>query len=299
MRIKFQILNYTRSGSDDIFTTKTKHLQSNVIKKSWTTSSITSALELETENASNQIVAPIQLRSRDLIREYLQKSIVKVPEILKPQVQQQQCHNETFSTSDDISEMNLAYKHPLIIAEELENDAGEALAFESLKKADNSSIIVPQKHHRQEFRKNSCRPHLIGKVTPNIARTWEQLSCAMDGGSFSEGNGCEKQEEEDKQSYVLFVRKPFSFCASDSTENEFAVNKIQHLIESEKFYDSIEEYDDDYEEEIDDVDCNLDYDDDNLTCGGEMMADVIDSLEMRKNLSGGEKDDIIVWSIES
>lgn len=273
------------------------------MKKSWTTSSITSALELEVENARKEIVVPIQLRSRDLIREYLQKSIVKVPEILKPQQnhqqqQQHQCHNETFlaSVDDDITEIDLAYKHPMVIAEELEHDGGEALAFDSLKKisnvADNSSIIIPQ--YKQEVRRNTDRPHLIGKVTPSIARTWEQLSSTMD--HFS---GYEKQDEEDKQSYVLFVRKPFNFSASDIHENEFAVNKIHHLAESEKFYDSIEEYDDDYEEEIDDVDCNLDYDDENMTCGGEMMADVIDSLDMKRTGCRNGKDDVIVWSIES
>lgn len=270
------------------------------MKKSWTTSSITSALELEVENARKEIVVPIQLRSRDLIREYLQKSIVKVPEILKPQQQQQQHHghNETFlaSVDDDITEIDLAYKHPLVIAEELEHDGGEALAFDSLKKiestADNSSIIIPQ--YKQEIQRNTDRPHLIGKVTPSIARTWEQLSSTMD--HFS---AYEKQDEEDKQSYVLFVRKPFNFSASDSHENEFAVNKIHHLAESEKFYDSIEEYDDDYEEEIDDVDCNLDYDDENMTCGGEMMADEIDSLEMKRGACRNGKDNVIVWSIES
>ncbi|XP_070507505.1 putative uncharacterized protein DDB_G0277255 isoform X2 [Chironomus tepperi] len=274
-----------------------KHVQSNVMKKSWTTSSITSALELEVENARKEIVAPIQFGSRDLIREYLQKSIVKVPEILKPQQncqQQQQCHNETFSAS--VNEIDLAYKHPMVIAEELGHDGGEALAFDSLKKigsgTDNSSIIIPQ--YKPEIRKNTERPHLIGKVTPSIARTWEQLSSTMDHYS-----GYEKQDEEDKQSYVLFVRKPFNFNASDSHENEFAVNKIHHLAESEKFYDSIEEYDDDYEEEIDDVDCNLDYDDENMTCGGEMMADVIDSLEMRRSACRSGMDDVIVWSIES
>lgn len=272
----------------------------NYVKKSWTTSSITSVLELEVENARKQIVAPIQLRSRDLIREYLQKSIVKVPEILKPQQnhqqqQQHQCHNETFSASVDvdITQINLAYKHPKVIAEELKHGGGEALAFDSLKKinhaADNSSIIIPQ--YKQKIQKNPERPHLIRKVTPSIARTWEQLSSTM-----NHFNGYEKQEEEDKQSYVLFVRKPFNFSAFDTHENEFAVNKIHHLAESENFYDSI---DDDYEEEINDIDCNLDYDNRNMKCGGEMMADEIDSLEMRRSACRIGKDDITVWSIES
>ncbi|KAL7026483.1 hypothetical protein ACKWTF_013932 [Chironomus riparius] len=285
--------------NNDIGQNNNKHVQSNVMEKSSTTLSINSALELEVENARKKFEAPIQLRSRDLICEYLQKSIIKVPDILKPQQnhnkhQQHHCHNETFSASVDvdINDIDLAYKHPMVIAEELEHGGREALAFDSLKKinhlADNSSIIIPQ--YKQEVWKNPERPHLIGKVTPNIARTWKQLSSTMN--HFSE---YEKQEEEDKQSYVLFVRKPFNFSASDSHENVFAVNKIHHLAESEKFYDSIEEYNDDYEEEIDDIDYNLDYEDGNMTCGGEMMADETDSLEMRRC----GKDDVIVWSIES
>ncbi|KAG5670203.1 hypothetical protein PVAND_000481 [Polypedilum vanderplanki] len=240
---------------------------------------MTSGLESEEE-----VKTPFQ--TRDLIREYLTKSLVKVPEILKS-------HHENFATSvTAMEELNLAYKHPLVIAEELQNDAGETTAIESFRKltnVDNSSIIIPQP---RRSRNRSERPHLIGKVTPTIARTWEQLSSAIDNGSVV------GDEEEDKQSYVLFVRKPFNFEQNES--NEFAVNKIQHEIESEKFYDSIEEYGDDYEEEIDDVDCA---DDEEEACGGEIMADQIDSLELKRNVindfSDNGDDDVIVWSIES
>lgn len=272
-----------------------QHVQPNVMmKKSWTTSSIASAIEQE-EASSYTSSRPFQ--SRDLIREYLMKSVVKVPEIFKPQ-----CHiTKTFTPSvAELTEINLAYKHPLVIAEELQNDAGESLAIDSLKKLsssaatatdNNSSIIVPQYRGR-----NFERPHLIGKVTPSIARTWEQLSHAMDGNSSL----VRSEEEEDKQSYVLFIRKPFNFNASDSG-NEFAVNKIHHHHnESEKFYDSIEEYGDDYEEEIDEVDVE---EDEEEAGGGEMMADKIDSLELRRHRgtinNNCDDGDIIVWSIES
>jgi hypothetical protein len=239
--------------------------------------------------ASDTRMTPFQ--SRDLIREYLTKSLVKVPEILKSQ------HRETFTTSAaTLEELNLAYKHPLVIAEELqhEDDAGEVTAIDALRKlsnatADNSSIIVPQ---QRRSRNRAERPHLIGKVTPNIARTWEQLSSAMDGQQSSSAEGA---IEEDKQSYILFVRKPFNFERSTGDSGEFAVNKIQHAIESEKFYDSIEEYGDDYEEEIDECDCA---DEEEEACGGEIMADQIDSLEMRDYSENGG-DDVIVWSIES
>lgn len=88
-------------------------------------------------------------------------------------------------------------------------------------------------------------------------------------------------DDDDKQSYVLFVRKPFNFQQAD--DDHFAVNKIQHE-PSEKFFDSIEneveEYVDDYDEE------------ESGTEGGEVMAEELDSLDMRCN-------DVILWSIES
>lgn len=266
-----------------------ENVQSNVMmKKSWTTASITSALELEAEFAC-KAVKPFQ--SRDLIREYLLKSTAKVPEILKPQ----QCHSKTFTisslatttiTTATAAEIDLAYKHPLVIAEELKHDAGEALAHDSLYMHDNSSIIIPQQqqyHKSQQMKNSNNRPHLIGKVTPSIARTWEQLTSAMDG-CVSDGHEDERTAEEDKQSYVLFVRKPINFHGDNNCSNDFAVH---HRLESEKFFDSIEEYGDDYEEEVED--------DEAFGACGEVMASDVDSLEMRAI----NDDDITVWSIGS
>lgn len=228
-------------------------VHSHVIKKSWTTQNISSAVE--NEKATDEA---IQLQSRELIREYMHKT--RVPEILKPP--------SAFHTSAMAAEINLAYKHPLVIEQELHHDAGEALATDSLQ---SRSMIVPQKTSLRNHRKPSGdRPHLIGKVTPSIARTWEQLASAMNDVSDTEGDDMSGLEE-DKQSYVLFVRKPFNFNG-DEEEETFDV----HQAGSEKFYDSIE-YGDDYEE---DQECR------------ETMAEGVDSLEMREN-------DVIVWSIES
>lgn len=246
-------------------------MQPNVIKKSFTTSNIHSAVEGDERIYSKE--APLTFKSRDLIREYLLKT--RVPEILKP-LQNRRHSTATFTASAMTSEMNFAYKHPLVAAQELKNGSGEALADDADRNLcnafDNSSIIVP-KRVKSQRKRNDSRPHLIGKVTPSIARTWEQLANAMDSSMESQG-----QAEEDKQSYVLFVRKPFDFQAE---EDDFAVNKIQHEAASEKFFDSIEggEYADEYEEE---------------SCleAGEDLAEEIDSLEMRCN-------DVILWSIES
>lgn len=228
-------------------------VHSNVIKKSWTTPNIKHAIENEN---------PIQFQSRELIREYMGKA--RVPEILKTP--------STFQTSAMASEINLAYKHPLVIEEEMQHDAGETLATDSLPHQPRS-VIIPQKTStRNQQKPSGDRPHLIGKVTPNIARTWEQLSSAMNDVNDEDEESMSGLEE-DKQSYVLFVRKPFNFNNDD--EEAFDV----HQAGSEKFYDSIE-YGDDYEEEQEECD------------GRETMAEGVDSLEMREN-------DVIVWSIES
>lgn len=236
-------------------------MQPNVIKKSWTTSNI--SLEKGGENLHYAQEMPV-FKSRDLIREYLLKT--RVPEILKPLNNRR--HSPTYETSAWSSDINLAYKHPLVIAEELKNDAGDQLAF------DNSSFIVPTaaKPIRCPRNISTERPRLIGKVKPSIAKTWEQITNAMDSSIESHA------EEEDKQSYVLFVRKPFNFQPSE----DFAVNKVQHE-SSEKFYDSIDN-DFQYAESCDDDASGVE--------GGEVMAERLDSLELRYN-------DVILWSIES
>lgn len=242
-------------------------VQPNVMKKSWTTPNV--ADESFTQSCSEE---PSAFRSRDLIREYLLKT--RVPEILK--LSESRRHSETFVTSAMTSEMNFAYKHPLVIAEELKNGGSEALdgfGRKLLSDVDNSSIIIPKAIRQPKKISHDERPHLIGKVTPNIAKTWEQLTNAMDSSINSQ------TEEDDKQSYVLFVRKPFNFQASD--EDVFAVNKIHHPA-SEKFFDSIDN-DTRYADE---------YDEESGTEGGEVMAEGIDSLELRCH-------DVILWSIES
>lgn len=243
-------------------------MQPNVMKKSWTTSNIASAVEHNKRHYLEEDTETFQ--SRDLIREYLMKT--RVPEILRP------LQTSSFTTSTMTSDMNFAYKHPMVIAEELKNAGGNRSADDLLFKlgnsGDNSSFIVPKAIKRQKHVDSNSRPHLIGKVTPNIARTWEQLSHAMDSSMESHA------VEDDKQSYVLFVRKPFNFDASD--DEKFAVNKIQHE-DGEKFYDSIDndtQYAEDYEEEESEPE------------GGEGMAGDLDSLELRCS-------EIVLWSIES
>lgn len=267
----------------------------NMLKKSWTTSNIATALELETKMPRGDIKVLTSEHSRNLMREYLEKAIDKIPEILK--IQEGPCHCITFSEFEDNNEINLAYKHPLVIAEEIERDAGEALAYDSLCNniavSNNPSIIVPQQRDDNAVPK---RPHLIRKVTPGIAKTWEQLSYAINGSSFREISDIERHDDEEKQSFVLFLRKPFNFCSSETNENDFAVKKIQHTEDSEEFYDSIEDYDDDYEEEIDDVECDLEYDKQKLSCASETVANHMNSNETRKKNFKERNDHDTSWT---
>lgn len=247
-------------------------VQPNVIKKSWTTCNIPSAVD-DDHNADEASA----FQSRDLIREYLLKT--RVPEILKTA---QGRHSPAYVTSAIPSEVNFAYKHPLVAAEELMHSKGETMADGIGRKlsnvVDNSSIIVPKTIRHVKMSSHDGRPHLVGKVTASIARTWEQLTHAME--SSIEGPAEEVEEEEDKQSYTLFVRKPFSFQQSDEV---FDVNKIEHDA-GEQFFDSID-HELQFTEDVYD-------DEDETTEGGEMMAEGLDSLEMRCN-------DVILWSIES
>lgn len=212
-----------------------------------------------------------------LVREYLHKSRTTiVPEILKSN------DNRRNSTP---SHINFAYKHPLVMAEELQTDAGETLADDRkiFNVADNSSIIVPKSHPiRSTKSPGDHRPHLVGKVTPSIARTWEQITNAMNLNESIDSEESRVEEiDEDKQSYVLFVRKAIDF--QQLGNDKFAVNKMHHDIEaSERYFDSIDNDEIHGEFEIE-------------SCGeeaGEEMAHEIDSLEMRCN-------DLVMWSIES
>lgn len=219
-----------------------------------------------------------------LVREYLQKSrIESVPEILKSE------NNRRYSTPPDI---DFAYKHPIMMAEELKIGCGEAMAEDQVdadnkicNNFDNSSIIVP-KPIRPVKASTTCseeRPHLIGRVRPSIARTWEQITNAMDMNlSLDNESRGDNEPDEDKQSYVLFVRKAIDFQQLDN--DKYAVNKMQHgLGISEKFFDSI-----DNDDEINGEEYEIE------SCGeaGEVMAQEIDSLELRCN-------DLVMWSIES
>lgn len=180
------------------------------------------------------------------------------------------------------------------MAEELKNGSGEAMASDHhngiddkiCNVYDNSSIIVPKpiRPIKSSLTETTERPHLIGRVRPSIARTWEQITNAMDMNismDIESRGGVEN--DEDKQSYVLFVRKAIDFQQLDN--DKYAVNKMQHEVAlSEKFFDSIDNDDEIDGEEYEIESGGLE--------AGEGMANEIDSLELRCN-------DLVMWSIES
>lgn len=227
--------------------------------------------------------ANIDCMYNGLIREYLQNRTTSVPEIFKSE------DNRRHSTPSDI---NFAYKHPLVMAEELKNGSGEAMAYDQhdgdkiCNVFDNSSIIVPKpiRPIKTSSPATSERPHLIGRVRPSIARTWEQITNAMDMNiSMDTESRGGVENDEDKQSYVLFVRKAIDFQQLDN--DKYAVNIMQHEVGlSENFFDSIDNDDEIDREEFEIESGGLE--------AGEGMAHEIDSLELRCN-------DLVMWSIES
>lgn len=149
---------------------------------------------------------------------------------------------------------------------------------------DNSSIIIPRPIRAVKSIMSSSseeRPHLIGRVRPSIARTWEQITNAMDMNLSLDTESRVNEHDEDKQSYVLFVRKAIDFQQLDN--DKYAVNKMQHTVGgiSEKFFDSIDN-------DADELNGEEEYEIE----AGEEMAQEIDSLELRCN-------DLVMWSIES
>lgn len=86
-------------------------------------------------------------------------------------------------------------------------------------------------------KEDDCR--LVGKVNPNLVKTWEQLSGNRI--KINEKDKSMSSENSEKQSCVLFYRKPFSFKDDVKTTEKFHVNKILHSESSGDFYDSIDD----------------------------------------------------------
>lgn len=174
------------------------------------------------------------------------------------------------------------------------------------RRTPSAPIDTPARAH------NKCR--LVGKVNPNILKTWEQLN------GIAERNGIRADDDNilqsltsdnDKQSCVLYYRKANDLTGSVESNreimpNKYPVNKILHSESSGDFFDSIDqsitENTSDYNDhDEDDVGLRSNYyqderrtnigkrfdDEEEDTAAGDGMAD-FDSVEKKK----------IFWSID-
>lgn len=212
-------------------------------------SSVTTVTTIESHSSTGQ--AP----TRDLIGEYLAaKSRVQPPAIFSPQVT---------PTREVAEQLELAYKHPILLMDEEENvycsvvssvgnernrevevkyiedNSIELLdAKDEFNEGEKESLIVPKpkmiafhslKASGDDSSDGKCR--LVGKVNPNILKTWEQLS----------GGQCEHKQRKnsrnslitvtssensgDKQSCLIFYRNQYNVA---DEVGDFKVTRIRH-----------------------------------------------------------------------
>lgn len=183
------------------------------------------------------------------------------------------------------NEINIANELPMIIEKELDDKYFDAPSIS----ADSSILVVKSRKTLGNISsENIDRPRLIGKINPNILKTWEQLIYHME--DDYQNRECNQDsivsEENQRSSTVLFIRKQHNF--SGPAEEKFLENKVYYDRESggdsERFYDSIDSF------AVEGFSDNglIDY---LPTAAGDGMAD-IDSLELKNN-------SLKLWSIES
>lgn len=137
----------------------------------------------------------------------------------------------------------------------------------------------------EETSENKCR--LVGRVNPNIVRTWEQLKGTVIRNECSITTSVCSENSTDKQSFTLFCRKPYNFKELEERLEKFPVRKVRHNENSGDFFDSIDDnnselmYDENDEENI------VEENDILVPAGREGMAD-FDSIERRR----------LCWSID-
>lgn len=126
--------------------------------------------------------------------------------------------------------------------DDMELEAVLNFVDENFKEIGVSSVIIPEKKPRQQEKKDGYKPipairksescHLIGKVNPNILRTWEQLN--------------QNNDEEMKPQEHFFQRT--NFQAQNEDLASFKVNYVTYDRKEKRrsstddlYYDSIDE----------------------------------------------------------
>lgn len=222
--------------------------------------------------------------NRNLINEYLSKTCVP-PAIFKP----------SFTPFSPPPQLELAYKHPRLLMatpddeesiytetnREIEikyvddnsiemldasngnssssNKAKSILGHQSSRKTAFLSINLDVSNGNNTTTSNSCK--LIGKVNPNLVKTWEQLNGNCNGNGTNE--------------------------VAPTANKHYHINRVIHTESSEDFYDSID--DDQSTSELDHMSSICHDSTENMEqAAGEIMAQC-ESLDKRK----------ICWSIDS
>ncbi|KAL9695931.1 hypothetical protein quinque_015216 [Culex quinquefasciatus] len=153
----------------------------------------------------------------------------------------------------DTDDLELAYKHPILLM----NDEDEQNVFCSVVssvgnernrevevRARKESLIVP-KPKKMAFHSLKGSPvkngaddqdakcRLVGKVNPNILKTWEQLSGGDKGEPVAKRKSSlitvtsSENSADSKQSCLIFYRNQYNNLTAPE-EEEFHVNRIQH-----------------------------------------------------------------------
>lgn len=222
-------------------------------------------------NSNNAQTSP-----RRLLNKFLAKSY-RPPLLLQPKFQ--------LSSSISVDQINLAYRHPTMLLER-ETNVSEDNINEELEGAGSvtpiESMIVPVRKSSIPILSvpkegENCR--LVGKVNPNIARTWEQLKGSLLNNSNDKINTSmstsASASSDDKQSYTLFCRKNYNFKELEERLEKYPVRKLRHSESSGDFFDSIDETS---ITDINNLDLMADYIGE--TTAGEGLAD-FDSLDRK------------------
>lgn len=143
--------------------------------------------------------------------------------------------------------VNMAYKHPLVLQDELDGledddvaggddvDAGQCNEFRSIELANNGNGDEDGHQHEQQLM-DDCK--LIGKPNPILVRTWEKLSRRLslrDGAGAAAVAGADQSLDHDrisvdaKSSKIMGQRKSMNLTKRPNESDS-----------SEHFYDSID-----------------------------------------------------------
>lgn len=185
--------------------------------------------------------------NRDLIREYLARTCAP-PAIFRPTTPFSAYQNHMLPHRQLV---DIAYKHPLLLIEDNDNDDGET---------DDIKIVEATTTYENETKteENNCPCKLVGNVNPNLIKTWEQL------------NGF-RSEQSDNHMYVEEL-------VDTTTNNKSFIIKKKT---SGHFYDSIDNESLMTQEEEDQMISSIC---EEMAAGGEAMAEYLSLIDKKEKI---------------